>query len=1124
MKQTTYFLACVSLILMVRTIDWAQKPELVVQAGHSEPVNSLKFSPDGKILASGSDDSTIKIWDVENEKELRTLSGHSDNVMSISFSPDGKTIASGSLDKTIKLWDVESGKGLQTLTDPFGLPIYSVLFTLDGKTLVSVSGNDRVELWDIESAKVIKTFSISSSLSDYTSSTISLDGRRLASGGNNKVTRIWDIESGRVLKTLSGQEFNADGPNSARFSQNGKLLAIYRNWLAGGKGNLPIELWDIESGQRLRTLPGHNEFIMLVSFSPNGKILASGSGDKTIKLWDVESGKELRTLPGYSNYFESLSFSPDGKTLASGSYDRTITLWDVESGKELGTLSGHSTAVGSVAFSPGGKIIASGRSDNTIKLWDIESGRALGTLSGRSSTELYSPVSARPSKRLLFSSNGKMLASYGDYDVNIELWDVERRKQLREFKGHSYYVSSVSFSPDGRILISSSAAVYGDQNREIKLWDIESGKELRTLMIPLSENEYGTTLVLFSPDGKILAFGNWDRTIKLWDVVNWKELRTLSWDLGSVVSLSFSPDGKTLASGSSNNTIKLWDVESGKELRTLFGHSSYVQSISFSPDGKTLASSSSDKTIKLWDVESGQELRTLSGHSYYVSSVSFSADGRILISGSGDTKIKFWDVTTGKDLCSLIALDEHDWVTVTPDGLFDGSPAAWNKIIWRFNNNTFNYAPVEAFFNDFYYPGLLADIFAGKRPTAPSDISQKDRRQPQLKLLLGAAQSHATLTARNVIVKIDVSQAPAGAQDVRLFRNGSLVKVWHGDVLKKRRQVTLEATIPIVAGENNLTAYAFNHDNIKSSDASLVIKGSESLMRQGNAYILAIGVNSYNNPQYNLKYAVADAQAFSTEVKRQQEMLKNYEKVEVIFLTNSAATKAKILQKLAQLASRVQPEDAVIIYFAGHGTAQQNRFYLIPYDLGYMGERTKLDLAGLQTILVHSISDRELEQFFEKIDAGQTLLVIDACNSGQALESEEKRRGPMNSKGLAQLAYEKGMYILTAAQSYQAALEAAQLGHGYLTYALVVEGLTKGEADNAPKDNTVFVREWFDYATARVPQMQLERLKKARDLGEEFSFIEGETRDVAIDKQTQFPRVFYRREIESHPLIVARAQ
>jgi hypothetical protein len=218
-----------------------------------------------------------------------------------------------------------------------------------------------------------------------------------------------------------------------------------------------------------------------------------------------------------------------------------------------------------------------------------------------------------------------------------------------------------------------------------------------------------------------------------------------------------------------------------------------------------------------------------------------------------------------------------------------------------------------------------------------------------------------------------------------------------------------------------------------------------------------------------------------------------------------------------------QPEDAVFIYFAGHGTAHGQRFYLLPHDLGYAGERTRLNAAGLQMILDHGISDEELERAVEGIDADKLLMVIDACNSGQALEAEEQRRGPMNSKGLAQLAYEKGMYILTAAQSYQAAQEASQLGHGLLTYALVEEGLKQAAADSDPKDGEVLVREWFDYASTRVPNMQIEKMKLARSLGLTLSFLDGQERIPDLERRvTQTPRVFYRRESEGRSLIVAK--
>src|SRR5262249_41409604 len=243
----------------------------------------------------------------------------------------------------------------------------------------------------------------------------------------------------------------------------------------------------------------------------------------------------------------------------------------------------------------------------------------------------------------------------------------------------------------------------------------------------------------------------------------------------------------------------------------------------------------------------------------------------------------------------------------------------------------------------------------------------------------------------------------------------------------------------------------------------------------------------------------------------------------VISLLNRDATRSNILSAISQIAQKAQPEDHLVIFFASHGTAAKNSFYIIPHDLGYQGRREELDAAAVRNILAHSISDRELEQALEGIDAAQIVVVIDACNSGQALEAEEKRRGPMNSKGLAQLAYEKGMYALTASQSYQAALEASQLGHGLLTYALVEEGLKTAAADNEPKDGVVSAREWLDFATERVPQMQEEKMKQTRGLGIGIVFTEGEQKIADPEKRSvQRPRVFYRREMEANPLVVAK--
>ncbi|MCA2931148.1 MAG: hypothetical protein IM336_11940, partial [Microcystis sp. M018S1] len=244
-------------------------------------------------------------------------------------------------------------------------------------------------------------------------------------------------------------------------------------------------------------LEGHDNSVLSVNFSPDGKTLVSGSDDKTIKLWNVETGKEIRTLYGHDNSVTSVNFSPDGKTLVSGSDDNTIKLWNVETGQEIRTLYGHDSYVSSVNFSPDGKTLVSGSYDKTIKLWDVETGQEIRTLYGHDNF-VYS---------VNFSPDGKTLVS-GSNDKTIKLWNVETGQEIRTFKGHDSYVYSVNFSPDGKTLVS------GSNDKTIKLWNVETGQEIRTLY---GHDSYVWS-VNFSPDGKTLVSGSNDKTIKLWNV------------------------------------------------------------------------------------------------------------------------------------------------------------------------------------------------------------------------------------------------------------------------------------------------------------------------------------------------------------------------------------------------------------------------------------------------------------------------------------------------------------------------------------------------------------------------------------------------------------------------------
>ncbi len=312
---------------------WAQDSSvwLSIKQDYSGHVYSAVFSPDGKTLASGSYDKTVKLWDANSGRLIRTFFGHSERITSVAFSPDGKTLASGSSDNTIKLWNASSGKLIRTLSGDS--IILSVVFSSDGKTLASGSEDTTIKLWNASSGLLIRTLS---GHSDYVNSVaFSPDGKTLASGSSDKTIKLWDVSSGQLIRTIARRSENdyvygySGHVNSVAFSPDGKMLA------SGGLGG-EIKLWNVSSSQLIRTLTG--DPVNSVAFSPDGKTLASGSRGESIRLWDVSSGRIAKDYSSYAySVVCSVAFSPDGKALVSGEGRGGMVVWSVETGEEVAT-------------------------------------------------------------------------------------------------------------------------------------------------------------------------------------------------------------------------------------------------------------------------------------------------------------------------------------------------------------------------------------------------------------------------------------------------------------------------------------------------------------------------------------------------------------------------------------------------------------------------------------------------------------------------------------------------------------------------------------------------------------------------------------------------------------------
>ncbi len=619
-------------------------------------------------------------------------------------------------------------------------------------------------------------------------------------------------------------------------------------------------------------------------------------------------------------------------------------------------------------------------------------------------------------------------------------------------------------------------------------------------------------------------------------------LKPAPFDL-SAGELVFSSDSKRIAAGGKrqmlgktdeHRALHIWDGETCRQIRSIENADSATP-LGFSDDytllftGITVPAEYGSEAaygVHVWNASTGEHLFDLPDAAAATSLVVLGPRGKTLLAPDRSNALGIWSAADGSRLGMLRALPQGEWLVTAQSGLFDGSPRGWSQIAWR-DPDGLKTEPAEVFFTDFYRPGLFAELLDGHQPALPRNLAQVDRRQPTVVL---SASSPST-AERTVQLEINATEASTGApgggvRDLRLFRNGVLIKAWRGDLPVKQGKTTLQVVEPVVAGANHFTAYAFNHDNVKSADAETVVQGTAA-RRPGTVFLLAVGVNQYSNNEFNLRYAAPDATRMGDALEKSQQKAGRYPEVVRVDLLDSQATKANILFALNRLAGQsqgkllpnappalaklrvVQPEDSVMIYFAGHGIAWQDHFYLVPHDLGYTGSRSNL-ADGIDAVLQHSISDVELESSLEPLDASHILLVIDACNSGKALDAEEQRRGPMNTRGLAQLAYEKGIDVLTASQSYQAALESSRLGHGYLTYALAEEGLTL--ADTTPVDGKVTAPEWFEFASSRVPQLQIRALEEGSTSGRQLTFEADPS--VGAGKtasRLQTPRFYYRR-------------
>lgn len=558
--------------------------------GPRAPVRTAAYSPDGKHIATASEDGAIRLWDANGQLQ-RILVGDAGAAGALAWSPDGSLLALRGGDGSIRLWDAASGTPVRVFKTGTG----NALAWIDGHTLATGGTDNHIHLWDTTSGKEVRT--LKGHTGPVRALALSADGKTLASGSNDHTVRLWPVDNADRSTPLKGHD---DAVTVVAWSSDGTLLA-------SGSRDGSIRFWDAQKGAprsrhewekpRPKDSDPSSQPAQSLAWQPKAHVLAS-AGTNGVQLWKPDMDK---APAGFLKGAQGQAWAPDGKQLAVVLLDDdTVRFCDPASGKVLSTLPGYQPErVRALAWSADGKVLvtaADGKDrGKTLRLWQTGTGKLLQTLS---------MPTARDPFGMAVSFDGKRVAAVSAAEPKVFLWDGTSGKALPALSAAAKLLTQVAFSPDGKVL-----AAAGDKPPRVFLWDA-AGTPLKG---PTTTPEASVTTLAWSPDAKTLAVGAADGHIFFWDSTGKPAALAKVWPFSNAVTaLAWSPDGKWLATAgnTAGAPVKLYESGGGgKSAKDLKDHQAKLVGLTFGPDGKTLIGRS-DGGLYVWDVSSGQ-MRTL---------------------------------------------------------------------------------------------------------------------------------------------------------------------------------------------------------------------------------------------------------------------------------------------------------------------------------------------------------------------------------------------------------------------------------------------------------------------------------------------------------------------------------
>jgi WD40 repeat protein len=631
-----------------------------VLRGHTSGIHDAEFSPDGKLVVTAGWDKSAGLWDAATGKRLRELRGHRGELWTATFSPDGRMVVTASGDRTARVWDVQNGNTIAKLRGHSD-QVICASFSPDGRRVVTGSLDRTVRVWDARTGILVAT--MHGHRDNVSRARFSPDGNLIVSSSMDRTARLWDAATGRSVAILRGHldKVNEGEIEDAAFSPDGQ-------WVATASRDTTTRLWRIPSGQPGLVLRGHTSNVETVVWDPSGSRLVTSSFDGTARVWDARTGSVLRELrPQGVGLLSGASFSPDGKWIVTfGSY--TAQVWSATENEPIAWLRGHTGDVATASFSPDGTEIITSSSDGTARVWEpglqlptrtfpgnltqcgassylnptgtqvigvsTNVARVWDVTTGAYIAELISPKAAVTAAS--FSPDGRLAITTGA-NGTARIWDAETWNIRREIQGPGGPISCAGFDSDGKIAVTVT-------RQTARVWDTAKG----TLLSELRASSVITGISFNNANGtQLTTVGRGTDFAQVWDTRTGKEILRLRQPIFGLTA-SVSPDGLLAIAGP--RSAQIWDAVTGKIVRDLLGHTDQLNSAEFSRDGKRIVTSSFDHTARVWDVATGSALAVLVGQPELVNSASFSLDGRWVVAAGNDGSTRVWDSGSGQTL------------------------------------------------------------------------------------------------------------------------------------------------------------------------------------------------------------------------------------------------------------------------------------------------------------------------------------------------------------------------------------------------------------------------------------------------------------------------------------------